>query len=113
MAKVARIRRSSSLLSSPIDWLHNGPQSREKAFPDPTDNDKATLENPDTMYTATPRVKRHNRFGPNNRYSFLPVTVRLVTEKLRKVDLLVFPFSTSTCACLDHAPSPHMLTWLA
>jgi len=68
MSRVARIRRSSSLLSSPIGWLHNGPQSREKAFPDPSDNEKATLESPDEMYTKTPRVKRHNRFGPNNRY---------------------------------------------
>ena len=72
MARAARIRRSSSLLGSPIERLYNGPQSKEKDFPAPTDVDKATLESPDEMYTKTPRVKRHNRFGPNNRCDGCP-----------------------------------------
>lgn len=51
-----------------MEGLFNGPESKQKNFPSPTDVDKATLESPDQMYTRTPRVKRHNRFGPNNRY---------------------------------------------
>lgn len=68
MTRAARVRRSSSLISSPVAWLHNGPQAQVQAFPDPTDVEKATLESPEAAYTKTPRLKRHNRFGPNNRY---------------------------------------------
>jgi len=67
MAEAAKFQQSS-LFSSPLDWLHNGPQAKVKEFPPPSAVDAITLETPDEQYTKTPRLKRHNRFGPNNRY---------------------------------------------
>ncbi len=100
MARAARIRRSNSLLNYPMEGLFNGPESKQKNFPSPTDVDKATLESPDQMYTRTPRVKRHNRFGPNNRYDLGKIIV-CVGVRFIHFHFYVGLHSSMTCADLD------------